>query len=66
METQSLDFKTDSLNRKYMRQHIKPTAKSVYQMRKAVRMNGSLNGGLRSSGGHLMTEDTKDLVNISH
>ena len=65
MDDQKSSMSAD-INRKYMRAHIKPAAKSVYQRRKAVRMNGSMIGGLRSSGGNLMTEDTKDLVNISH
>ena len=39
-----------TINDRYARKHLKPIAKSVYQHRKVLRLNGSLNGAIGDSG----------------
>jgi len=48
--------------RKYIRTHLKPIAKSIYNNRETSRVNGSLNGAVTSSGVNIMERDAKALT----
>mmetsp|Transcript_9681 Transcript_9681/g.16284 ORF Transcript_9681/g.16284 Transcript_9681/m.16284 type:complete len:201 (-) Transcript_9681:850-1452(-) len=39
-----------NVNERYLRKHLRPIAKSVYQHRKVLRLNGSLNGAISNAG----------------
>jgi len=54
-----------AFNQRYVRSHIKPNVKSVYNARKTVRLNGSLNGGFDSSGLNIMHEEAKNLTTVA-
>jgi hypothetical protein len=52
-----------TINDRYARKHLKPIAKSVYQHRKVVRLNGSLNGAIGDSGtGTLNVNDSAKVL----
>jgi hypothetical protein len=44
-------------NVKYVRNHLKPVAKSIYNHTKTFRFNGSLNKSIHSSGFNLMNNN---------
>ena len=46
-------------NARYVRNHLKPVAKSIYNNTKTFRFNGSLHKSIHSSGLNLMTNNTK-------
>ena len=56
---------TAGQNDRYARKPLRPIAKSVYQNNKVVRLNGSLNGTVNSSGLN-MQESAKALQGNNH
>lgn len=59
MQGETLDNSTGKVD--YKRNHLRPIAKSVYQNAGVIRLNGSLNGAIGSTGLHMM-ENSKGLL----
>ena len=61
-QNQSNSEMSNNYNSRYVRHHLKPIMKSIYNNRKTVRLNGSLNGGATSTGINIMDHPAKDMA----